>query len=162
LLLVAAWIREKDLAGNWEVELLRPTWVFVDFPKGKSTQFFGIGPQIQDVDGCILQDNSMVNLNYQVLPAGSLGNVYATIIEITESPHMLHAKIAGNVWLFGYPHFLVMIFVTSATDSSPMSVTVRNLGCRSVRFRSATFQISKKPKKSQKFMSDCGITKRLY
>ena len=98
------------------------SYVFVDFPKGKSTQFFGIGPQIQDVDGCILQDNSMVNLNYQVLPAGSLGNVYATMIEITESPHMLHAKIAGNVRLFGYPHLLVMIFVTSATDSFPMSV----------------------------------------
>ena len=39
-------------------------------------------------------------------------------------------------------------------------ITGRNLGRRSVRFRSATFQSSNHPKKSQKFVSDCGITKR--
>ena len=45
------------------------------FPSGFS---YGKSSQIQDVDGKpgrIRQDNSMVNLNYQVLPAGLLGNV---------------------------------------------------------------------------------------
>ena len=46
------------------------------------------------------------------------------------------------------------------SKSKCTKLTVRNLGCRSVRFRSASFQISESPKKSQKFMPDCGITKR--
>ena len=46
------------------------------------------------------------------------------------------------------------------SKSKCTKLTVRNLGCRSVRFRSASFQISENPQKSQKFMPDCGITKR--